>query len=143
MTEEISVQNSSNSASSPFISDDDMFDVKVEYYKENKKIFVKGTSDDFDDKKSSTVISFKVKYPSQADCEMISARTDNKVNLVQEGEVDIRSFYKMELNRFLILVRSWSELRELNNKNVMDLHPDIIRAVITNIREEIGTTGII
>lgn len=147
MTKENEVKEDSvkvNSTNSPFISDDDVFDIRVEYYKENKRIFVKGVSDLFDDKKNNSIISFKVKYPSQADCEMISASSRGEGNLVQEGEVDVRNFFKMELARFLTLVRSWNEVsRELNNKNVMDLHPDIIRAALLKVRDELGTTGII
>ena len=55
---------------SPFVTDEDVFDIAIEYYKEDKKIMAEG-SDKFDDKKAKSRIVFTMRYPSQADCESI------------------------------------------------------------------------
>lgn len=128
---------------SPFIADDDLFEIVVEYYKDNKKIVVKDVAETFDENRPRSTITFKIKYPSQADCETMFVKGREGGNFMQDGEINLRSFYYMETMRLLSLVRSWSDPRELNNKSVLDLQPDIIKAVLSKIRDEIGTTGII
>ncbi len=132
-------ENKTGAKDSPFVTDEDTFDVKINYYKDNKKIVVEGT-DGFDDKKEKSSIVFTIRYPSQADCELIMQRADS---ISRPGkELDVSTLLKMEAIRFMILVKAWNIDKELNNDNIMDLHPDIVRRTLIKIREEITTNGI-
>ena len=127
--------------SSPFITNEDTFDVSVNYYRDGKKVIVEDT-EGFDSKKQQSVITFEIRYPSQADCETIMRNC--KDIYVENGEkLDVRTFLKVELIRFLTLVKSWNLSQAMNNENVMNLHPDLIRSTLGKIRTEIGTNGII
>jgi len=124
---------------SPFVTDEDVFDIAIEYYKEDKKIMAEG-SDKFDDKKAKSRIVFTMRYPSQADCESIMQQSRTMVDFSKD--MDVQSLLRMESVRFLTLIKSWSVDKELNNENIMALHPDIIRHALVKIREEIGVHGL-
>jgi hypothetical protein len=133
-----------NLAVSPFVTEEDLFDVKVDYYREGKKMVVQGVDDDYDKKKAVASVEFKVKYPSQGDCDIIAEQ--GRVQLENSGvpdQINIREFMKLEFVRFLCLVREWNLDKEINNTNIMSLHPSIIRAALLRIREELATEGIV
>lgn len=123
---------------SPFVTDDDTFDIKVEYYKD-KKIIVEG-SDDFDNTKEKSSIVFTIRYPSQADCDAIIQKSRMIVDFSKE--LDVQSLLRTESIRFMTLIKSWDVDKELNNENIMSLHPDIIRRALIKIREEISVQGL-
>jgi len=123
-----------------FVSESDIFDATVNYYKEDGKILVEGIDDSFDNKKVVKSITFTLKYPSQSDCLKI-ANSFPKINADIE-KVDIREFMAMELSRFFNLIRKWSIKKELNNDAIMELNPKIIKAALGQIRSKISMDGI-
>jgi 3-dehydroquinate dehydratase len=124
---------------SPFVTSEDTFDIAINYYKDNKKTIVEGT-DSFDKKKEKSSIVFTMRYPSQADCEAIMQQS--RLILDQNKELNIQNIFRIEAIRFLTLIKSWNMDKELNNENVMSLHPDIVRQALVKIREEITTHGL-
>jgi len=127
---------------SPFVTEDDLFNITVQYYRDGKKMVVQNVDDDFNKTKDCASIELKIKYPSQGDCDIISEQ--GKVNSdITLDQLNIREFMKLEFVRFLCLVRKWSLDLELNNTNIMTLHPSIIRAILYDVREELGMDGIL
>ena len=140
MTENIAQKQVVNN-SSPFITAEDVFNISIDYYREGVKVIVEG-NDKYDDKKEKSSIGFMVRYPSQADVETIMQGCKDILVDVDEN-MDLRKFIKIELFRFLTLVKAWSVEQPISNENIMNLHPDIIKAVLAKVRSELGTNGII
>ena len=126
--------------SSPFITGEDTFDVSVNYYRDGNKVIVEG-NEIFDIKRQSSAIGFTIRYPSQADCEIIM-KSCKDIYIENVDNLDIRKFMKVELVRFLTLVKKWDVDEVMSNETIMRLHPDIIRVSLIKIRDEIGTNGI-
>jgi hypothetical protein len=131
-----------NLKDSPFVSEDDFFEVSVNYYRENKKCIVEGIADTFDKSKEKSMLTVKIKYPSHGDCELIAEQTKNIIISNNAVDVNVRDFFKAELIRLLTLIRGWNSETKMNNDNIMNLNPDIIHAILMKIRSEIGTNGI-
>lgn len=126
----------------PFITEDDVFDVLVRYYRDGKKIFVETIDENFEvNRKDIAEIKFVIKYPNQGDCDLMFG-TSKKIDLNTDN-MNIKTFMELEVVRFLSLVRKWSLKEELNNKNALSLSPKIIKAVISKIREEIQLEGLL
>jgi len=126
----------------PFITEQDIFDISIKYYIDGKKYSVELVDDTFDkNHKDMQELVCKLKYPSQGDISMINSKITG-MKLDYEG-LDIRDFAQIEFIRFLVLVRKWNLEAALNNENVMKLHPNIVKAVILKVREEIGLEAII
>ena len=127
---------------SPFISNDDTFDVKVEYYKEGKDFIVEGVDNTFNKEiKNRQAITFTFKRPNQGDVALIMAE-GNSMTHGKEND-DVRSYLLLEFARILVLIRGWSLAEELNNVNMLSLSPKIVKSLISKVREEIGAEGII
>jgi len=127
---------------SPFVTEDDLFNVTVQYYRDGKKMVVQNVDDDFNKTKDCAFIELKIKYPSQGDCDIIAEQGKVNSDIVLD-QLNIREFMKLEFVRFLCLVRKWSLDLELNNTNIMTLHPSIIRAILYDVREELAMDGIL
>ena len=131
---------------SPFVSEDDVFEVKVRYYKNGRRVFVEEVDEDFKEfDPNIQTISIVIKYPSQGDTIDINAQskryatessTNNQINAVSD-------YLQMEVVRFLHLARKWDIEKDLNNGNVLSLNPKIVKGILAKIRNEIGTDGII
>ena len=122
-----------------FVSEDDVFDVSVGCYKEEGRLFVEDLDDDFDAKKDKETLTLTLRYPSQADVEQINM--SNTVNAIEE--FDARALAHLEFTRLLVLAKEWSLKEELNNSNILKLHPRVVKALIIKIREKIAFDGIL
>lgn len=136
------VQNNSSESkkSMIFVTEEDTFEASVEFYEDNKKLFVKGI-DDIDETKKTEKISLTIKYPSQADVEYIASGFRSFVN--GQEKTTISDIIKLETIRFMVLARKWSLAEELNNDSIMKLNPKIVKAILFDIRSKIEMDGII
>ena len=128
---------------SVFVTEDDKFDVTVEFYKENGKTFVRGVDDSFDIAKKSEYFTVTVKYPSQGDVELIYSATGKSVDPTNPQEISVPDFLRLELSRLLILIRKWSAGIDCTAEKIYQLNPKIVKAIILKIRAELGMDGII
>ena len=124
-----------------FITESDIFEVIVRYYKKNGMCIVEGVDSDFDILEKSKEFLVVIKYPSQAD----SSRISMLLPVIGSGgeEVDVRQFLQAEMTRFLTLVRKWNLNKELNNDNILSMNPKIIKGILAKIRETLGMEGLI
>jgi len=121
---------------SPFVEDDERFEIQIKYYKEKDDLFVEAVDEQFDNKKDAVSFIVKFKYPNAGDYSLLTVQnTDNTDN--------INNILIMEIRRALILIREWSLDKELNNDNFYKLHPKIAKAMIVKIRDKIGLQGLI
>jgi hypothetical protein len=128
---------------SVFVTEDDKFDVTVEFYKDNGKMIVRGVDDSFDITRKSENFTVTVKYPSQGDVELIYSSSGKSVDPTNPQEISIPDFLRLELSRLLILIRKWSAGPDLTAEKIYQLNPKIVKAIILKIRAEIGMEGII
>jgi len=127
--------------SSIFVTENDTFDISIEFYSENGRLFVKGVDEDFNGEKNIDKITFTIKYPSQADVENISAAFRTYVG---GGERAVFSdISKLETIRFIALIRKWSMNEVLSNEKIMSFNPKIIKSILSEIRLKIDMDGII
>ena len=124
-----------------FVTESDTFDVSVKYYRDENSIIVEDVDDVYDPKRECKEFIATFKYPNQGDYALINGNfkglSDN------ESEFDVRDFMRLEFSRMICLIRKWSLKKELNNKNMMDLHPKIVKALATKVRDKIGMDGIV
>jgi hypothetical protein len=141
--EELKAVEQSNTSSqiSPFIDDNDTFDIVIKYYKDGKKFFVENITDDFDIAKSCNSIVITVRYPSMADCSSINSRVH--ILFPNRENWDVRELVQLELVRLMVLIKKWDLKEELSNDSLLKLSPDIIKSIHAQIQKEIGMTGII
>ena len=128
---------------SVFVTEDDKFDVTVEFYKDNGKTIVRGVDDSFDIARKCESFTVTVKYPSQGDVELIYSASGKSVDPTNPQEISVPDFLRLELSRLLILIRKWSAGTELTSEKIYQLNPKIVKAIILKIRTEIGMEGII
>jgi len=128
---------------SPFVTENDRFDIFVKCYKEkNDEIIVKNVDIGFDDeRKDIKEIKFTFKHASQGDFNIISSQAGLVVN--EDDKADNVSLNKLEFARLLVLIRDWNLPYELNNSNIIGLNPKIVKAVIYDLREKISLEGIL
>lgn len=126
--------------SSVFVTEDDIFDVTLQYYKENGKMYVSGVDDDFDSSKSKDTFVATFKYPSQGDSEIIMNMSKSTSN---GSEVTVPDFMKMEVARMMVLIRKWSVGAEVTTEKIYQLNPKIVKGVVHYVRQKLGTDGII
>lgn len=123
-----------------FITEGDTFDISIKYYNKNGKLFVKKIDDDFDDSASGIrTIDITFKYPSQGDCMMIERNMES----IESATENLKTFLRMEYNRFLILARKWNLPEKLEESEVLRLRPKMIKAIFQELREKIDMDGII
>jgi len=127
---------------SPFVKEDDRFDIKVCCYNDDELgLLVKGVDTEFDEEKEDTQeIKFTFKHVSQGDFNVISAQSGSFIN--DDDAPEHVNLNKLEFARFLVLVREWSLPEKLSNENIVDLNPKITKSVIYQLREEISLDGI-
>ena len=124
-----------------FVSEDDLFDVTVEYYKDEQNVMhVKSYSDDFDVTRKTKKLVVSLKYPSLGDFDLIRAKVRLKT---KSEEYTFQDIISMEIIRFLILVRKWSTGKPLNEESIYSLNPVIIKGILLGITEVINMDGII
>ena len=127
-----------------FISEDDVFNITILYYKKDYSFYVKNIDEDFDDKtKDIKSINLTLKYPSQGDyltVESIRSRTTQNEN---ENAINVNDILRMEYNRLLVLIRKWSLSEKVEEAQILKLHPKIVKAIFFEIREKIGLDGIV
>jgi len=139
-TENKIAENKVQLKNSPFVEDTDTFDVKVIFYKDGNKVFIKDFTEKFDDQKPADTISFTIRYPSAGDCSAISTKIST---IPHKAEIDTTDFTRMETVRLLFLLKSWSLPEKLDNDTIFKMHPYIIRCVCNRVTEEIGALGIV
>ena len=125
-----------------FVTESDTFEIKVQYYKQDDVILVADVDDSFDSKKDCKEFSITFKYPDQGDSSKIAGRVARMGSGGLE-DLDVREFLNLEFARVLCLIRSWTIDQDLTNQNILKLHPKIVKAIITQVREKLGMDGII
>jgi len=126
-----------------FVSEKDTFNVSIEYYKDEKNnVIVEGVDDGFDITRKAKKISMTFKVPSQGDVTAIS-NSPIRSNIKNIENMTINEFMTLEMARFMCLIRSWSLPQKINNETLMSISPKIIKGILTKVRNEIGTEGII
>ncbi len=130
-------------AFSPFVTEDDKFDILVKCYKDDKdEIMVSRVDFSFDDKREDIKeIRFTFKHASQGDFNIISNQGGTIVN--EDDTPDHVNLNKLEFARLLVLIRDWNLPQELSNVNIVNLNPKIIKSVIYGLREKISLEGIL
>ena len=125
-----------------FVEEEDTFDIKVNCYKKDNKLYVEDIDDEFDaEYEDIKVITMTLKYPSQADCDLISIHTRGIFD--SSGEVSIREINRVEVIRMLTLARSWNSKRKMDNDNLLKLNPKIVKGICLKIQDEIQMSGIV
>ena len=132
-----------NVENSIFVTENDTFDVVVELYKDNGKVFVKDVDSNFDITRKAEELKVTIKYPSQGDVELIYAATNKIVDPSNPQEVSVPDFLRLELSRLLVLIRKWSVSTELTTEKVYQLNPKIVKSIVMKMRTELGMDGII
>lgn len=125
-----------------FITEKDVFDISVEYYKKDENLYVEGIDENFDKNSKTKKLSITFKYPNQGDIGLINIQSHNTKSSM-DGDMSVRDFLALEFHRFNVLIRKWSLNKEINNSNVLSVHPKIIKSFLSKIREKIGMDGII
>jgi len=126
-----------------FVSEKDIFNVSIEYYKDEKNnIIVEGVDEGFDITRTAKKISMTLKYPSQGDVSTIS-NSNVRNGIKSIDNMTVNQFILLEIARFVTLLRSWSLSQKVSYDTIMSINPKIIKGVLNKVREEIGTEGII
>ena len=121
-----------------FITEDDVFDVKIRWYKVDNELFIEESDSEFDvDFKDIHAFSVTFKYPSQGDYEVIMNSTVYR----SPDEMKIADIVQMELTRMVTLVRGWDLKQDISR--MVQLDPFIIKAILQKLRELIGMKGIL
>lgn len=121
-----------------FITENDTFDVTVRWQKFGNKIYVEEGDSEFD-KDNGNINEFVVtfKYPSQGDYEIIMSSGAYR----NQEDIKLTDIIQLELARMVTLVRKWSLKQNLSK--MVDLDPNIIKAILTGVRNEIGMKAIL
>ena len=110
------------------------------YYRDGSEIMIQGFDEEYDESKKAEIVKVKFKYPSQGDCNLIARHAQGDMT----GEdFTVQNFQNIEFTRILVLIRDWSLGKEVNNENILSLHPKIIKGIAAKLREEIGIDGIV
>lgn len=121
-----------------FITENTLFDGSVSYYRENNEIKVLGVDDDYKPEGQTVkTISFKCKYPSQADYQTILNSPLYK-NMVDMRAVDL---VLLELTRLSLLIREWS-IKNRDLSALLEIDPKIVKGMLKSIRDSIDMKGI-
>lgn len=120
-----------------FITESDLFECTVKYYKIEHDILVQNVDDNFDKNVPCKIIKFKCKYPSQADYQtLINSAVFKNINENING-IDVA---KMEIARLSLLIRSWSVSSSLDK--LLDVDPKIIKGMLLAVNGAIGLKGL-
>ncbi len=120
-----------------FITEEDVFDVTIQWYKKDNVLYVDKSETQFDSK-ADNIKSFTVtfKYPSQGDYESVLRNAKNTTSDLRMNELTL-----MELSRVFVLIRKWSLPYAIMEK-INELDPSITKAILFSVREVIGMKGI-
>jgi len=124
-----------------FVTESDTFDIGIKYYKKHGQVIVEEVDDAFDTKEKAKKLIVTFKYPDQSDSGVIglqAARVSTNID-----DIDVRDFLTLEFNRVTCLIRKWSLNSEVSVKNIMRLHPKIVKSMIVEVRKKIGMDAII
>ena len=138
----VSIGSSIGNIDDIFVTEEDVFDVTVSFYKDDKKLLVESIDEEFSKEHEANQITFSVKLPSQGDVSAIFTMARNNSSGMR-SEDDVLGFTHLEFARFMCLVRKWSVKKELNNGNLLSLNPKIIKAILIKVREQLGIDGIL
>lgn len=125
-----------------FVTEDNTFDVDIEYYSYKNSFKVKGVDDDFDpENDQAEVENFVVtlKYPSQLDSEIVAGTIARQMQ--GSSSISLIDFITLDLARLNVLLRSWSLEEDISE--ISKLHPKIIKGILEQIRQKIGSDGTI
>jgi hypothetical protein len=125
-----------------FVTEADVFDIGVKYYKKDGVVMVKDLDEAFDDKERYKEFSATFKYPDQSDVASIAVYAGKIKTDMSNGNIDVRDILNLEFGRLLTLIRKWTLKKEINNTNILAIHPKVIKSMIIKIREKIGMDGI-
>jgi len=128
---------------SVFVTEDNVFDVIVEYYKINNKIYVKGVHDDFDASQVSSKLNVALKYPSYGDGEFILSQAKLLYDSFSSDNLGVRDLLTLEFSRLIVLIRKWSLSDAVTKENIAKINPSIIKGLTNGIRNVIGMDGIL
>ena len=136
----VNIKKTEETNSDVFITENDTFDIVVKYYRKDGNMFVKNIDDNFDDTvKDIKSIVVTMKYPSQGDSMIIERIKSN-----DSGDVnDIKTFLRLEYNRFVVLARKWNLPEKLEEGQILNLHPKIVKGIFHVVREKIGLDGLL
>lgn len=120
-----------------FVTENDQFECTIKYYKTTNDILVSNVDDNFDTKVPSKTLTFKCKYPSQADYQaLINSQAFKGIGENISG-IELN---KLEMTRFSLLVRSWSVPYPLDR--LLEVDPKIIKGMLIAVNDVIGLKGL-
>tara|TARA_R110000824_G_scaffold148242_3_gene317904 strand:+ start:78163 stop:78684 length:522 start_codon:yes stop_codon:yes gene_type:complete len=134
------LENKKESNSDIFVTEDDTFSVKVEFYKDGPECVVKGIHEKYDptDKDVDVrSIDIDLKYPSQGDVSLIMDSSSYR----SLENMEISDVMKLESIRLSLLLRTWS--LDQDTSRLGELAPEIVQGILNEVRNEIGMKGII
>ncbi len=121
-----------------FITEDDLFNITIRWYKKDGNVVVEGGDDGFDiNEKDINEFVVTFKYPSQGDYEIIMGSTSYR----SPDDMKISDIIQMELTRLITLIRGWSLKQEISR--MVQLDPSIIKGMMKKVRDIIGMKGIL
>jgi hypothetical protein len=135
--EETKVEKAEYDNDDIFVSENNVFIIKVNFYKDGNKMFVEGIDDDFDNTKNVKSINITFKYPSYADVQMIYTLSNVRV----KEKIEVMELMILQDARIAVLFRSWDSSRSKDSLN--DLDTKILKSVRNLIIREIGMEGIL
>lgn len=121
-----------------FIKDDDTFNIRIRYYKQDKNIIVENIDSEFDENfKNIKSFDITFKYPSYQDMLAIY----NNVTLQNKEDFSIKDLLALQDARIIILFKSWT-LPEKQD-SIYKMNIKILKAIRTAIYNNIGMEGIL
>lgn len=120
-----------------FVSEKDLFDCEIKYYKENGVFVVEGVDDNFVLNKADKTLSFSCKYPSITDLTTIM----NAISGKDVSHFKTSDYVLLELARLSLLLRKWSLKQDINR--IHDINPKFVKAMIVKVQEKIGMQGLV
>ena len=124
---------------SPFITEEDVFEIVVKYYKVDGKIMVADIDVDYDSTKDQSEVKMVIKYPDQGDCDYVKGT----LNLGEDDGINLRDVARMELVRLMRLMRKWNLDCDLIEENILRLEPKIAKSLTNKIAGRLGYTGVL
>ena len=123
-----------------FVTEDDVFEASVKYYKDGRKL-VTDIDEEFDNSKECKTFTCLIKEASQGDYAVIMNQANDLLGRIED--LDMRGIVQLEFVRFACLVREWNIDKEINNANILKLNPKLIKGICDKISDQIGMNGIV
>lgn len=131
-----------NLENSIFISEKDVFTIKICFYFYKEALIVEGVSDNFNESfakdNSCNIESFDVtlKYPSCGDQSLIIRNVES----LDSEKISVYDIKLLELSRLSVLIRDWTLKRDFTE--IYNLDVNIVDAILLKIRDVIALKGI-